>query len=239
MFLTGIRVERNTCEMDYPFDLPIIRQIESAGVLAFPSSVTFLVGENGSGKSTLLEAIAVAYGMNAEGGSKNFQFSTRESHSMLYQSVRLIRKGNIPDDTFFLRAETYYNIASEVDDLSLARYYETDSLHHLSHGEGMMSIIMHRFRDNGLYLLDEPESGLSASRQMALLRELTILAQEKNCQLIIATHSPILLAMPHAAILNISDEGIEQVAYENTQAYNDMKAFMDNPARILHYLLNE
>lgn len=237
MFLSGIRIERTANDQAYPFQLPMIQQIEAAGMLAFNQPVTFLAGENGAGKSTLLEAIAVAYGMNAEGGTKNFQFATRASHSTLYQSLRLIRKGMIPKDTFFLRAETYYNIATEIDDLELSSYYGTDSLHHFSHGEGMLSIVMDRFRSNGFYLLDEPESGLSVSHQMTLLRELTILAQRKNCQLIVATHSPVLLALPDAVILNISDEGIQQISYEETQAYIDMKAFIDNPERMLHYLL--
>ncbi|OTN77584.1 hypothetical protein A5886_002684 [Enterococcus sp. 8G7_MSG3316] len=237
MFLTGIKIEEPVNEHVYPFQLAMIQHIKNVGLLSFERPVTFLAGENGAGKSTLLEAIAVAYGMNAEGGTKNFQFATRPSHSNLYQSLRLIRKGKIPEDTFFLRAETYYNIATEIDDLGLAGYYETDSLHHFSHGEGMLSIVMNHFRGNGFYILDEPESGLSVTHQLTLLRELTILAQQENCQLIIATHSPVLLALPDAAILHISEQGIQQISYEETQAYTDMKAFIDDPERMLHYLL--
>ncbi len=150
----------------------------------------------------------------------------------------MIRKGHIPKTTFFLRAENYYNIASEIEELGLSDFYGRRDLHKMSHGEGMLSIVTHRFTKNGFYILDEPESGLSPSRQMSLLKEIVVLSRNQ-CQFIIATHSPILMAAPNSTIFNISQETIDIIDYHSTDAYKDMKLFLDDPERMLFYLINE
>lgn len=228
-----------TVEDHYPFNLPIIKALVKRGEnLSFNKPITFFSGENGSGKSTLLEAIAVAYGINPEGGSKNFNFSTFDSHSNFYQELTLVRNGLIPETTFFLRAENYYNFATEVEKLKMSAFYGEKNLHEMSHGEGMLSIINNRFTRNGFYILDEPESGLSVSRQLSLLEKIMTLSQQ-NCQFIIATHSPVLLAATNSTIFNSDDAEISQITYKETAAYQDMKLFLDDPERLLFYLMNE
>jgi predicted ATPase len=179
----------------YPFCLPAVRQLQT---LAFHPRMTFLVGENGSGKSTLLEAIAVACDLNPEGGSRNFDFTTRASHSGLDQFLRLARSPQLPRDSFFLRAESLYNVATEIERLggNVLMAYGGLSLHEQSHGESFFALFEHRFRAPGLYLLDEPEAALSPTRQMSFL---TLLHRhcEAGSQFVIATHSPIIMAYPH------------------------------------------
>lgn len=238
MFIKKINYRAQNNVSEYPANLPIVKGLIANDGLRLEKPLTFFVGENGAGKSTLIEAIAVAFGLNLEGGSKNFNFATRESHSTLGEQIILSKTGLLPRSTFFLRAETYYNIASEVDNLELAPYYETDSLHHLSHGEGMLRIVQERFSPNGFYILDEPESGLSVSRQLSLLKEIIQLVQAGS-QIIIATHSPILLAAPSAEIWEITHEKLQKISYEECDAYRDMKLFLDDPKRMLHYLLEE
>ena len=186
------------------------------------------------GKSTLVEAIAVAMGYNAEGGSKNFTFSTRNTVSGFYDEIRLVR-ANYEKDGYFLRAESFYNLATNIDDLKInINYYGGKSLHNQSHGESFLSLIQNRFGDNGFYILDEPEAALSPMRQLSLLIEINNLIK-RNCQLIIATHSPILLAVPGADIYNL-DEGIRKTAYTETDHYRITKAFLDNPSVYLREL---
>jgi predicted ATPase len=205
-------------------------------------SVTFLIGENGSGKSTLLEAVAVADGFNAEGGSRNFDFSTRDSHSELYRCIRLSRgprrlRGS---DAFFLRAESLFNVATELERRA-PQYlpaYGGVSLHEQSHGESFLSLVIHRFRGNGLYLLDEPEAALSPSRQLTLLRAIHDLV-EKNSQFIIATHSPILMAYPDATIYRLASSRIEQVDYLDTEHYKITKAFLERKDQMLRELFSD
>jgi len=220
----------------YPFNLPVIRQLER---LDFTKKVTFFVGENGTGKSTLLEAIAVAYGFNAEGGSKNFNFSTRSTHSSLHEHIALSKGVKQPKDGFFLRAESFYNVATEVDELGegLLKSYGGASLHGQSHGESFLSLMLNRFWGNGLYLLDEPESALSPARQLSMLAILNDLVK-KDSQFIIATHSPILLAYPDALIYLFSEDKIEPVKYEQTENYLLTKQFLNHTDRMLKELLD-
>jgi predicted ATPase len=218
----------------YPFCLPAICKLER---LALHPHVTFLVGENGSGKSTLLEAIAVAGGFNAEGGSKNFRFATRESHSDLYKYLRVARGHPAPKDGFFLRAESFFNVATQIEGLGVSGY-GGKSLHEQSHGESFWSLFMHRFRGHGLYILDEPEAALSPSRQMAALVRIHQLVQAKS-QFIIATHSPILMAYPNATILGLSESGLKPMRYEETEHFTLTKHFFDNPARVVRELMRE
>jgi predicted ATPase len=222
----------------YPFSLPAVRQLES---LPFHPKVTFLVGENGSGKSTLLEAIAVACDLNPEGGSRNFQFSTRATHSPLHSAIRLRRGLRQPGDAFFLRAESFYNVATEADRLEaegpgLLRSYGGRSLHEQSHGESFLALFLKRFHGLGLYLLDEPEAALSPSRQMSFLTILHDLAGV-GAQFVIATHSPIIMAYPDAWIYTLGDGPPTRAIYEETEHYRITRLFLDNPARMLDTLL--
>jgi predicted ATPase len=233
-FIVGIRVldERVPAWNEYPFSLPAVRALDG---LEFTSAVTFFIGENGVGKSTVLEAIAIAFGFNPEGGSRNFNFASRESHSALHTSLRLIKSPRRPSDGFFLRAESFYNVASEVERLGAVCGYGGRSLHEQSHGEAFMSLTLERFWGDGLYVLDEPEAALSPTRQLALLARIHQLV-DRQSQFIIATHSPIIMAFPGATILEISDKGISPVRYEETEHFTVTKRFMNNPEGILRQL---
>ncbi|MDT3428353.1 putative ATPase [Paenibacillus forsythiae] len=227
----------------YPFHLPVIRSLKR---LVFRKPVTFLVGENGSGKSTLLEGIAAAWGFNPEGGTLNFSFNTRSSHSILYEYLRLARGVKRPKDGFFLRAESYYNVASYIDELDeqplsgrrLRDSYGGKSLHEQSHGESFFAAFMHRFGGRGLYILDEPEAALSPLRQMSLLARMNELVRSDS-QFVIATHSPILMSYPGADIWLLEEEGIREVALEETEHYVVTKAFMNDREGMLRELLGE
>ena len=215
----------------YPYCLSVIKNLST---IKLHPKVTYIVGENGTGKSTILEAIAVAYGFNPEGGSKNFNFSTRDTHSDLWQNLKLIRETKIPKDGFFLRTESFYNLASNIDDIEAANSYGGNSLHSQSHGESFMSLIMNRFRGNGLYILDEPEAALSPTRQMVLISRIHDLIEE-NSQFIISTHSPIVLAYPDSIIYQLDDR-LRKVDYEDTETYQIMKSFVNNPKKMLDIL---
>lgn len=219
---------------EFPFTLPVVR---SLGQLAMHPQVTFFVGENGSGKSTLLEAIAVAMGFNAEGGSRNFRFSTHDSHSGLHAHLRLARGAISPRDGYFLRAESFFNVSTEIERLGIADYYGGRALHEQSHGEAFLTLFMQRFKRNGLYILDEPEAALSPQRQLAMLGRLHDLVKD-GCQFIIATHSPILMAYPNALIYECGERGIHPVGYEDTEHYQVMHDFIANPKRMLDILLD-
>ena len=194
------------------------------------------MGENGTGKSTLLEAIAVASGLNAEGGSKDFFFSTYDSHSDLHQYITTI-KSISPKDSFFLRAESFYNTASYLDRISTLERYGGKSFHEQSHGESFIALVANRFEGNGLYLLDEPESALSPQSIMSLVCKIHELVG-RDSQFIIATHSPILMAYPNSQILQFTDGGIAEVEYRETAHYKLTKQFIDSPERMMKYLLD-
>src|SRR5229473_2270983 len=168
----------------YPFCIPAIRKLKT---LKLDPKVTFLVGENGSGKSTLIEAIAVAAGFNAEGGTKSFRFSTRPSESALHAVLRLARGDQRERGGFFLRAESLFNVVTQIDELDVVSSYGGVSLHEQSHGESFLALALNRFAGYGLYILDEPEAALSPSRQLAFLRIIDELVRKKGSQLIIAT----------------------------------------------------
>jgi predicted ATPase len=227
----------------YPFSLPAVRNLRS---LDFKRPVTFLIGENGSGKSTLLEAIAIAWGFNPEGGSKNFRFTTRVSHSNLHEYLRLSKGIRRPRDGYFLRAESFFNVASEIERLDeepeggapITASYGGVSLHAQSHGESFMSLLIHRFSGKGLYILDEPEAALSPTRQMAMLTRMNDLVRSGS-QFVIATHSPIILAYPEAEIFALEPEGLRKVAYEDTEHFNITRQFLNNHRAMLRELFDE
>lgn len=225
----------------FPFHLSAVKHLHQ---LACHPKVTFIIGENGAGKSTLLEAIAIAWGFNAEGGSRSFHFDTRASHTDLHQHLRLSRGITIPKDGYFLRAESFYNVATEIEHLDeepgpalkIGPAYGKRGLHEQSHGESFLSLLTNRFRGQGFYILDEPEAALSPNRQMAVLSRIHQLANQ-NSQFIIATHSPIIMAYPNATIYHLSDTGIQQVAYTDTEHYVISKAFLNDPQKMLDQLL--
>lgn len=226
----------------YIRSLPVVKHLDR---LDF-ADVTFIVGENGTGKSTLIEAIAVLCGFNPEGGSKNFNFATRRSHSMLSSFMSIERTLKRPRDGYFLRAESFYNVATELERLDaqpaasplLTEAYGDRSLHEMSHGESFFALMSNRFFGNGLYILDEPEAALSASRVMAMLTLISDLLR-RGSQFIISTHSPILLAYPGAKIYELRETSIEEVPYRDTSAYLNMKQFIDQPERMARYLTCE
>ncbi|RYE20762.1 MAG: AAA family ATPase [Sphingobacteriaceae bacterium] len=239
----------------YPFNLPFFKTTDK---IEFHPEVTFIVGENGTGKSSLVEAIAVLCGFNAEGGTRNFNFSTRASHSKLHQYMQASRGVNRRKDGFFLRSESFYNVASEID----KRDEETDedfnsgfgakissipkiidsyggkSLHAQSHGESFWAVFFNRFGGNGLYILDEPEAALSPTRQMAMLLRINELVKQ-NSQFIIATHSPILIAYPNAVIYELSEDGIRVKTYRETELFQVYKDFLTNTDDLMNFLLKQ
>ncbi len=242
LYISGLRLDRQRlgeAEDRYFLSIPAIQNLET---LDFHSRITFFVGENGTGKSTLLEAIAVKYGFNPEGGSPNFSFSTRETHSPLHQCLVLSKGIRRPQNGFFLRAESFYNVASEVDRLAEAapggdEFLEGygGHLHEKSHGESFLSLVMNRFNGRGLYILDEPEAALSPSRQMSLLKLIYDLSTQ-GAQFIIATHSPILMALPGAELYALEQHSIRLVSYEETEHYTVMRQFLNHPEGMLREL---
>lgn len=243
-YIGSVKMSTPVPNDSYLADLPVVRYLSGVGQLTFSKAVTFLVGENGIGKSTLLEAIAVAYGFNPEGGTKNFNFSTSATHSDLYRHLTLSKLA-YPKDGFFLRAESFYNAASYLDKVFAPEFqahvqtgYGTRSLHEQSHGESFLSLVQNRFGGNGVYLLDEPEAALSPIRLMTLLAEIHELVKN-NSQFIIATHAPILMSYPGAEVLELTQGGIASVDYRQTEHYQLTRRFLENPERMLHYLFDE
>ena len=242
-FASQVSLRRDSIESfdRYPFNLPALRDMET---VEFHPKVTFLVGENGSGKSTLLEAIAISLGFNPEGGTRNFNFNTRASHSDLHAFIRVAKGFKRPKDGFFLRAESFFNVATQIEALDaepapaprVIDAYGGHSLHEQSHGESFMALLMNRFGGNGLYILDEPEAALSPQRQLAALSRMHDLVQA-NSQFIIATHSPILMAYPEAWIYACTAQGLARVSYEDTEHYQVTRDFLANPKRMLDILL--
>jgi len=239
MFVKDIRIDTEGLAQTHSYvnDLPFIRYLEG-GTIPLSSPVTFFVGENGSGKSTLIEAIAVSAGLNPEGGSKNFRFSTRSSHSDLHRFLRLSRPaGKKWSDSYFLRAESFFNVATNIEELDKGPTYNDwdiidtyggKSLHEQSHGESFFALMKNRFHGKGLYILDEPEAALSPARQIAMLHIMRDLVKEGS-QFIISTHSPILTAYPGAQIYQFTESGFRETLWERTDNYILMKRFLASP----------
>jgi len=242
-FLVRATLRRDivTSFAEFPFSIPAIGGLDT---IEFDRPVTFFVGENGSGKSTLLEAIAVGMRLNPEGGSRNFKFATRESHSNLSDYLRLARSARRVRDSYFLRAESYFNVATEIEELDrgeggprIIDSYGGKSLHEQSHGESFFALFMNRLRGNGLYFFDEPEAALSPKRQLAFLSRLHDLVKDGS-QFLIATHSPILLAYPDAAIHVLDDGPLRRIAYRDTEHYGVTRTFLNDTERMLDILLD-
>ena len=239
MFLRSISFLReDTClDGDYPFSIPAIMGLET---LSFSSNVTFFVGENGTGKSTLLEAIAYCCNFNTAGGGRNNTYEVTSSEAILGKYLRLSWAPKVTNG-FFLRAESFFNFATHIDDMrnDPGTYipYGGKSLHKQSHGESFFSLFTNRFKGKGIYLLDEPEAALSPTRQLGLLQIMH--EMEGQAQFIIATHSPIIMAYPGAQILSFDSSPIEEIQYEETAHYIITKGFLDNKELYLRKLFYE
>jgi predicted ATPase len=240
----ALRRDKGTPRGEYPFNLPLVRHLRT---LRLHPAVTFVIGENGSGKSTLLEAIATAWGFNPEGGSINLRFASRNSHSSLHAHLKLVRGIHRPKDGFFLRAESFFNVATQIEvldrdapadcpDPPVISHYGGRSLHEQSHGESFFALFMNRLKGHGLYIFDEPEAALSPLRQMASLARIDQLVRLRS-QFIIATHSPILLAYPQARILQLTEAGLKPVAYTDTDYYRITREFLNRHEAMLAELL--
>lgn len=244
-YIRSLYFKEKPPEGSYLSSLPVVKNLQKLKELRFTSNVTFLVGENGTGKSTLLEAIAVSTGFNAEGGTRNFRFSTADTHSELNEYITVV-KGFHPKDGFFLRAESFYNVASYIDKIDsefsfgglVIDSYGGVSLHEQSHGESFLALVKNRFGGNGIYLLDEPEAALSPSRQMTLLVLMNELVK-KNSQFIIATHSPMLMTFPSAQVIELTEDDIRTVPYDQTDHFQLTKRFLNQPEKMLDILLGE
>ena len=246
LYIRDVRISKEIPRNNYLSKLPVVTNLQKMGRLDFNKNVTFIVGENGIGKSTLIEGIAVAMGFNPEGGTVNFNFSTNDSHSNLHEYLTVCRGYKRHKDGFFLRAESFYNVASNIDELDsepsfappLISSYGGVSLHKQSHGESFMALVENRFFGNGLYILDEPEAALSPMRLMRLMVCMKKLV-DKNSQFIISTHSPILMTFPDAEIMEITAKGIQSVNYRDTEHFIVTKRFMDAPEKIIENLLGD
>jgi len=231
------RLEFHTFEEDSIFSK--IDGLNKFNTLDLEKPITFFSGENGTGKSTLLEAIAIHWGFNPEGGSVNFEFSTNNTHLDLNNYLTIGKSGKHATDGFFLRAESFYNVATYAEDIGLDfSEYGDKSLHHQSHGESFLNLVNYRFRGNGLYLLDEPEAALSPQRQLSLMVSIKNLVDEGS-QFIIATHSPILLAMPNSQIISFDRDKPLEISYEESMPYEITSLFLNNKDRILSQLFAE
>lgn len=202
----------------------------------FMKSITLFVGENGSGKSTLLEAIAVAHGFNPEGGTKNYCFSTHDTHSELCNAITIAKGYRKEKWGYFLRAESFYNVATQEEEYADFAH-PSEEYHNRSHGESFLKMVQNNIQPNGLYFLDEPEAALSPQRQLTLLAEIYRCASD-GAQFIIATHSPILLGIPNAEIFSFDNGKIHTCRYEETESYKVTELFINNRKRLLENLLD-
>lgn len=234
-FVREVRLDAEDDELGYAARVPAVAALRD-GVRLDPR-VTFLVGENGSGKSTLAEAIAIAWGLNPEGGSRHMNHATRESHAPLGDHLRLVRGARTARTDFFLRAESVFTIATELEATKEGlQPYGGVSLHELSHGESFLAIVLNRFGPDGFYVLDEPEAALSPQNVLALIARIHALAGEGS-QFVIATHSPLLLAFPGARILLCDEDGLREVAYDEAPPVTLTRRVLADPASVLRTLL--
>ncbi len=230
-YVSEIRIDKPIETDSYISKIPAIKYLLNNNSIQFNKNITIFVGENGTGKSTLMEAIAAASRINPEGGSSQHSFSTMDTHSDLYQAITIVKE-DFPNDKFFLRAESMYNMATYLG----SNDYWGD-LHEMSHGESFLNVIKH-FRGKGLYLMDEPEAALSPSKILEAMCIINDLLKMES-QFIISTHSPILMAFPNAQLLQLTASGIEEVNYKDTEHYLITTAFLENPDRMLKVMFEE
>jgi len=237
-FVRSVVLKRDAVETfdAYPFSVPAIRDLNE---LALDPGVTFFIGENGSGKSTLVEAIAVAAGFNAEGGSRHARLSTRASESDLHRHLRLVRGTRRPRDGYFLRAESFFNVATYLERLDggLAPYGGR-SLHEQSHGESFLTLITKRFGPDSFFVLDEPEAALSLRGVLALMRRMHDLVAQGS-QFVVSTHSPVLLGYPEATIYALSENGIAERTYEDADVVELTRSFLKDRDAFLRHLFED
>ncbi len=234
LFVEGVRFEWDRLEPH-----SYVRQIEAfKGIreIEFRSPVTFFIGENGSGKSTLLEALAITQGFNPEGGTKNYCFTTFDSHSDLHEALRVLKGYRKEKGGYFYRAESFYNVATQELEYSGPTF--SKRYHEKSHGESFLSVMQNYLEPDELYFFDEPEAALSPQRQLTLLLEINRCAKEGS-QFFIVTHSPILLGLPGADIFTFGDGRIHRCEYEETESYQVMEMFINHRERMLEELLSE
>ena len=237
LIVRGFKIDWDMIPEDsYLRSIPSIDELQE---LRFEAPVSFFAGENGSGKSTLLEAIAIAYGFNPEGGTVNYSFSTYDSHSELCRAVKLVRSFRKASWGYFLRAESFYNVATKEAEYSRDGSSKTppEDLHLKSHGESFLFAASKHFRPGGFYILDEPEAALSAQGQITLLAEIHECVKQGG-QFIIATHSPILLGFPGAVIYSL-DEKMRVIDYEDTDSYRLTSLFLNHREMILNRLFED
>ncbi|MDY6947365.1 MAG: AAA family ATPase [Pseudomonadota bacterium] len=232
-FLTRVSLNRGRVQAGvHPFTIPFLEQQFE---LKLTTPVTFLVGENGSGKSTLLEALAWALGFNAQGGNRDNSYAEGADGHALGRALQLSWRQRVSDG-FFLRAETFFNFATHLEEVgSPFLAYGGKSFHQQSHGEGFLALFENRMED-GVYLLDEPEAALSPGRQLTFLSILHQLASMKVAQFVIATHSPILLTLPGATVLSIEDAQLREVGYRDTEHFQLTRDFLNAPERFHRHL---
>lgn len=242
-FLRAVRLlpDRVESSRAYPWSIPAVRRL---GTLELHPKVTFFAGDNGSGKSTVLEGIADLAGFGEQGGSKHFNQAAHRYWSDLGRALEPVRGVRREKDGFYLRAESFFNVATTVDELEkeqpgLIRHYGGRSLHRQSHGESFLALAANRFAGEGLYLLDEPEAALSPSGQLAFLRVLRLQTQGCGSQFVIATHSPIIMAYPDSRIYRFSADGIATVGYEATEHFELTRDFPNHRERYFRRLFDD
>ena len=234
-FIRRVEIDQNIISKDsYLRKIPAINSLDG---IDFNNPITIFAGENGTGKSTLLEAMAIAYGFNPEGGTKNYMFSTHDSHSELHNAVKIIRGFLKEKYGYFLRAESFYNVATmeeEYEDIN----HPSEKYHEKSHGESFLALSLKQIRPNGLYFLDEPEAALSPQRQLSLLAHIYRCATE-GAQFFIVSHSPILLGIPGAEIISFDNGSIHPISYPETDSYIVSELFINHRDELIEKLLND